>query len=67
MKDHHLTAVFALVSVLFWAVAMLACAILFKGCDGYVTAQYILGGVAAIHFIIIWGPLGLRAAKKYRH
>jgi hypothetical protein len=34
---------------------------------GYVTAQYILGGVVEIYFMIIWDPLGFQTTKKYRH
>ncbi|MCK4531072.1 MAG: hypothetical protein KAU44_07820 [Candidatus Marinimicrobia bacterium] len=53
-------------SALIWGLTMIGCAMALKGTDAYQSIQLILGGGAAVHLIIIWGPLAVMTGKKHK-
>lgn len=48
---------FTIFSAIIWGAVILGCSFALKGTGGYEKIQNILGAGAAIHLILIWGPL----------
>lgn len=53
---------FIIASAILWGVAILTCALILK--SDYMKVQLILGGAAAVHFIVIWLPLAAKLKKE---
>ena len=50
-------------SAILWGITIIGCALMLKGTDCYPKISTILGAGAAIHLILIWGPLAAQIKK----
>lgn len=64
MKENHFSGLMAFISTAIWIIVMWLCAVALKDEVCMPQVQKILGAAAMANIILIWGPVGFRAAKR---
>lgn len=63
-KQKSVIGYFIIGSSILWGLTIIACSLALKGTGNFDKISQILGVAAALHIIIIWGPLAAKIKKQ---